>query len=224
MFAWFQVTTYILHISIINSIMQNKVLILINRYFNFFFGIILLFVGLVGIQFYSYNSQNYMAGILPGLAGIGIAQISLGTSSYIFNQKKTDIKMKDVLLTGILILIIGTIFLIIPFVFIGIPLTFPFLGTILVSLGIVILVDSSVSIGFLKPRSVYYYCLFAIIIGFVLLYVCSYGAYLPFIYLGAVPVLSSGLVFFTVLARKKYGKWTTKNMYMVDEFGKDPVK
>lgn len=62
-----------------------------------------------------------MAGILPGLAGIGIAQISLGTSSYIFNQKKTDIKMKDVLLTGILILIIGTIFLIIPFVFIGIP-------------------------------------------------------------------------------------------------------
>ena len=192
---------------LVSLLNEHWLLSRVKQYYTFVLGFPLLTVGLIGIQLLGVYGQGPLFGLLPGLAGLGMAQICIGTSAFIFHDKMDDKKLSRVLAAGTASTVSSAIFLLLPFLNVGNHLIIEFSGVFSGSFGMMIFVDTGVASGWLRVRPVYITGLFLIIAGLILLYITGFRNHTAYVYLSSVPVLSGGLLVFSVLGRKKSDWW-----------------
>lgn len=195
---------HILYSTLKNNWVKTK----FRRYFNFIFGFILLFIGLVGTYLSETYFDGFLVGFLPGFAGIGFAQICLGSSALVFHHDLSGRKSSIVILIGILTLLTGFFLLAIPLIGLtGSSFIAGGSGVSLSSYGVMILFDLVIATSKLRANPVTSLGLSLLFLGLAASVLVVVLNQLLYIYIAAFPLLSGGLIFFSVKARRVYGSW-----------------
>ena len=146
-------------------------------------------------------------GLSGSIFGAGLGEIAIGTANYIFEGKASKSGIRTVYITGYSTAAVGAIIstylLIVPIDSIILQL----IAIFLFSYGISVLVCLNISTKKLALRHVYIIGLIMFTAGIAAIYfTVSSPHYLKYIYLGAIPVLTGGLIIFSGLNGSKHRK------------------